>query len=180
MMLFGMLFSGGLIPTFLAIKAYGLLNRFLVLILPGVLGIFNTILIINFFRGIPAELPEAATIDGASHIDILFRIYVPVSIPALATVTLFSAVGHWNSWFDGVIYMNQTSRWPLQSVLYTRVTRGAGQWYNPLQMVVEYRDVNPQGLIAALVFFASVPILLVYPLLQRYYVTGLTLGSVKG
>jgi putative aldouronate transport system permease protein len=178
-MLFGMLFSGGLIPTFMAIRAYGLLNHFAVLVLPGMLSIFSTIIVMNFFRGIPQELYDAATIDGASHLHILLRVFMPISLPALATVTLFAAVGHWNSWFDGLIYMNTTEKWPLQSYLYTKVI-GTALDYNPLQQAKDFGNLTPRGLIAALVFVASAPILMVYPFLQRHFVTGLTLGSVKG
>ena len=178
-MLVGMLFSGGLIPMFLTLRIYGLLNKFAVLILPGVLSIFNTIVIINFFRGIPQELREAAIMDGASHLVVLLHIYLPVSVPALATVTLFFAVGHWNAWFDGIIYLNRTEKWPLQSYLYPKVALQALP-YDPLAPLVDYVDMTPQGLVAAFIFFASVPIMLVYPFLQRYFVTGLTLGSVKG
>ena len=105
LMLFGMMFSGGLIPTFLAIRNLGLYDKFWVLVIPGALPIFSTIIVINYFRGIPEELWEAAMLDGANHFQVLFRVFVPISTPVLATVTLFSAVGHWNSWFDALVYL---------------------------------------------------------------------------
>ena len=122
-LIFGMLFSGGLIPTFISYRWLGLLNTFPVLILPGAFNIFYTILLINFFRGIPQELSESAVLDGAGHFDILFRIFLPVSLPSLATVAVFTAVGHWNSWFDGVMFLRTPELWPLQSFMYQRVAQ---------------------------------------------------------
>ncbi len=177
-MLAGMLFSTGLIPMFLTLKMYGLLNRFAVLILPGILSVFNTILVINFFRGIPQELREAATIDGASHLDVLFRIYIPLSRPVLATVGLFFAVGHWNSWFDALIYINLSENWPLQSYLYSKIIQAEGM-ITTIEFI-DYRDVTPEALKAALIFVSTIPIMLVYPFLQRHFVKGLTLGAIKG
>ncbi|MBI2941931.1 MAG: carbohydrate ABC transporter permease [Chloroflexi bacterium] len=186
-MLVGLLFSGGLIPIYLAYKSLGLLNHFAVLVVPGALNIFLAIIIINFFRGLPQELSESAMLDGASHFDVLFRIFVPLSRPALATVALFSAVGHWNSWFDGIVFVSRQELWPLQSYLYVQVTtrnlnrmvevernqsRQAG--------VLDFAQATPEALQAAMIVLATVPIILVYPFLQRYFVTGLTLGSLKG
>ncbi len=182
LLLFGMLFSGGMIPVFLTMKNLHLLNNLLVLVLPGALNIFYTILLLNFFRGIPRDLTDAASMDGASHLDILFRVYMPISLPVLATVTLFSAVDHWNSWFDGILYLNRTDLWPLQSYLYSLVSTKMIQWTGPqaTKQVNEFLNASPDGLSAAFILFASVPIILVYPFLQRYFVTGLTLGAVKG
>lgn len=177
-MIVGMLFSGGLIPTFLAYRSLGLIDNFLVLILPPALNIFYVIIMINFFRGIPQELYEAAVIDGASHFEVLFKVFLPVSLPAMATITLFAAVQHWNSWFDGIIFLNRREIWPLQSFLYSLVSTRQVQW-NIGSGSLEFANATPEGLSAAFIFFASVPILLVYPFLQRYFVTGLTLGSVK-
>ena len=179
LLLFGLLFSGGLIPTFLSMRKLGLYNKFLVLILPGALNIFNTIFIMNFFRGIPSDLADAASIDGADHFQILFNIYLPLSLPSLATIALFSAVIHWNAWFDGILYLDRAESWPLQSYAYSRVisgtlaavaTEGGGGW----------TELTPEGMVAAFVLVTAIPIMLLYPLLQRYFVTGLTLGSVKG
>ncbi len=177
--LIGMLFNGGLIPTFLAYKSLGLVNNFAVLVLPQALNVFFVIIMINFFRGLPHELYDAARIDGASHLQILFRIYVPLAKPALATIALFASIQHWNSWFDGVIYLNQVEDWPLQSWLYTLVVqqRISSQAAFDVGAMIH---TTPAGLKAALIFVASVPILMVYPFMQRYFVTGLTLGSVKG
>jgi putative aldouronate transport system permease protein len=183
LLLVGMLFSAGLIPYFLTIRNFGLYNNFLVLVIPGALSIFNTILVMNFFRGIPVELEEAAILDGASHLDILFRIFIPVSLPVLATVTLFSAVGHWNSWFDGIIFLSSSDNWPLQSFMYSVVTTRMLEWNNSTGVqdaARKFQQATPQGLVSAMIFIASFPIIMVYPFLQRYFVTGLTIGSVKG
>ncbi len=178
LMLVGLLFGVGLIPTFLSYRNLGLLNSFLVLILPLAINIFYIIIMINFFRGIPYELAEAAWLDGASHWNVLYRIYIPISKPAMATIALFAAVGHWNSWFDGIIYLNQADRWPLQSFLYALVSTRQINWQSATG-VRDFMEATPEGLSAALIFVAAVPILLVYPFLQRYFITGLTLGSVK-
>ncbi|MBZ0297008.1 MAG: carbohydrate ABC transporter permease [Anaerolineae bacterium] len=177
-MIFGLLFSGGLIPTFLAFRNLGLLNNFLVLILPMVINIFYIIIMVNFFRGIPYELAEAAWLDGASHTAVLFKIYLPIALPALATIALFTAVAHWNSWFDGIVYINNIDQWPLQSFLYSLVSTRRINWQSASGSL-DFQNATPEGLSAALIFVASVPILMVYPFLQRYFVTGLTLGSVK-
>jgi putative aldouronate transport system permease protein len=180
-MLFGMLFSAGLIPYFLSMRNLGLLDNFMVLILPPALNIFYTIVMINFFRGILSELADAAFVDGASHFDVLCRIYVPISLPSLATITVFSAVQHWNAWFDGILFLRQASMWPLQSLAYQKVTMRQVEWISKVGFqTTDFFQITPQGLSAAFVMFAAVPIMLVYPFLQRYFLTGLTLGSVKG
>jgi len=178
-MLFSMLFSGGLIPVFLAYKTLGLLNRFVVLVLPGAFNVFFAVLVANYFRGLPAELSESALLDGASHFDVLFRIFMPLSLPSLATVALFSAVGHWNSWFDGIVYLKQTESWPLQSYLYSKVTTVTMLEKRSYDQEL-LRMMTPLALRAALIAMAAIPIMLVYPFLQRYFVTGLTVGAVKG
>jgi putative aldouronate transport system permease protein len=174
-----MLISGGLIPTFMVINKLGLMDTIWALVLPGALPVFNLIILLNFFRQIPVELEEAAAMDGASHWAILWRVYVPCSTPAIATLTLFVVVAHWNSWFDGLIYMNHTSHYPLQSYLQTVIVqRNAADMQN-----IDYRDLalmSDRTIKASQVFMGAVPILLAYPFLQRYFVTGITLGSVKG
>jgi ABC-type glycerol-3-phosphate transport system permease component len=178
-MLFGMMFSGGLIPYFLTLNALNLLNKFWVLVIPGALNIFSTIVVINYFRGIPMELYEAAVLDGANHLQVLFQVFIPVSTPVLATVTLFSAVGHWNSWFDGIIYLKQSAQWPLQSYLYSRITTRLLQWTESPDAARYFQEATPDGLATAMIIIATFPILLAYPLLQRYFIHGLTLGAVK-
>ncbi len=173
------LFSGGLIPWYMVIQQTGLIDNFWALIIPGALPIFNVILLANSFRSIPKELEEAAKMDGAGHWSILFKILLPMSLPVLATVTLFVMVAHWNSWFDGLILMNSPDKYPLQSYLQTVVV-------NPDPRMLTERDLALLKIIsdrttrAAQIFIAMVPILIVYPFLQRYFTTGIKLGSVKG
>ena len=185
-MVFGLLFHGGLIPTYLAYKSLGLLDHFAVLVLPVALNIFFAILIINFFRGIPRELSESALMDGANHLQILVRIFLPLSLPSMATVGLFAAVTHWNSWFDGIIYLRHADQWPLQSYLYNQVTQQRLQGtlmsslFHGKDDLTFLKDATPEALAAAMVMIGSVPIMLVYPFVQRYFIRGLTLGAVKG
>jgi putative aldouronate transport system permease protein len=175
------LFSGGLIPWYVVISKTGLIDSIWALILPGALPVFNVIVLLNFFRGLPKELEEAAFIDGASHWTVLWKIFAPLSKPALATLTLFCVVNHWNSWFDGLILMNRSEHYPLQSYLQTVII-------NPENFISmargEYSDllnfVNARTSRAAQLFVGTLPILLVYPFLQKYFTSGLVLGSVKG
>jgi putative aldouronate transport system permease protein len=173
-----MFFSGGLIPFYLVITGLGLTNTLWALILPGTANGFFIIIMLNYFRGLPREISEAAMIDGASHLDILFRIYLPLSRPVLATLALFSAVNHWNSWFDGILFMRDVSRMPLTSYLQMQIIAATSQHLNPL--VQQKLQLTHRGLVSAQVFVALIPILCVYPFLQRYFIHGLTLGSVKG
>jgi putative aldouronate transport system permease protein len=173
------LFSGGLIPYYMVINRTGLIDSFWALIIPGALPVFNVILLVNSFRNIPKELEEAAAMDGANHWTILFKILLPMSAPILATLTLFVAVAHWNSWFDGLILMNSPEKYPLQSYLQTVIV-------NPDPRFLTERDLTLLQLIsnrtirAAQIFIAMIPIMVIYPFLQRYFVTGIKLGSVKG
>lgn len=175
-----MLFSGGLIPLYMVVRETHLLNSIWALILPNAVPVFNVVLLLNFFRGLPRELEEAALMDGASHWRILWEIYLPLSKPALATLSLFTVVFHWNSWFDGLIFMNSPAKYPLQSYLQTLLQQdlfqfsGTGMDQRMLQLV------SDQTLRAAQIFLAAIPILIVYPFLQRYFVKGVVLGSVKG
>lgn len=174
-LLVGLLFSGGLIPTFLALRSLGMIDTFWVLIAPVALQIFFVIVMLNFFRGVPRELEEAAAIDGASDFQILLRVYLPLSKPALATVSLFVAVMHWNSWFDGAVFINDSTRWPLQTYLYSQVVTNPGSMIDAAQ----FQNLTPQGQVASLIVVAAVPILMLYPFLQRYFTTGMVVGSVK-
>lgn len=176
-----MLISGGLIPTYLVIVKLKLLNSLWALVLPGALPVSSMVILLNFFRTIPHELEEAAEIDGAGQLHTLLFVLLPVAKPSLATVALFSIVGHWNAWFDGLIYMNNTQMYPLQSYLQTlivdpeSVIRSAGADYVRLLAVLNARTAR-----AAQLFLGMLPILLVYPFMQKYFTTGLVLGSVKG
>lgn len=174
-----MLFSGGMVPTYLTIDMLGLIDSFWVLILPTLVPIFNVILLLNFFRGLPKEIEEAAQIDGASYWTCLWRIFVPLSKPALATLILFSAVGHWNSWFDGLIYMNKTTNYPLQSYLQTVVVQKDMTMITSAEFA-SLKEVSDRTNKAAQVFLAMIPIVCVYPFLQKYFTKGIVMGSVKG
>ena len=177
---FTMLFSGGLIPSYALMYQLKLLDTLWALVLPTALPVFNLVLMLNFFRQIPRELEEAAYMDGAKHVRVLVSIYVPCALPAIATIGLFTIVGHWNAWFDGLIFMNNASNYPLQSYLQT-VIKGmsfaksvsTGD-FDKLQLL------SDRTLKAAQIIIAVIPVLLVYPFLQRYFVSGIVLGSVKG
>lgn len=178
------LFSGGLIPKYLVVEKTGLINTIWALILPDALPVFNMIVILNFFRGLPKEIEEAAFIDGASHWQILWKIYIPLSKPSIATVSLFVIVAHWNAWFDGMLYMNRTSLYPLQSYLQTIIInpenffRTAMSSGGDAQSIINF--INVRTTKAAQMFIAAVPMLIIYPFLQKYFTTGLVMGSVKG
>lgn len=177
-----MLFNGGLIPTYMVVSKLHLMDTIWALVLPGAVPVFNVVLLMNFFRSLPSEIEEAAMIDGASQWTILWRIYLPVSTPALATIFLFVLLFHWNSWFDGLIYMNLTSHYPLQSYLQTIVvdTKASLSQAGNLEALMSQFNVSDQNLRAAQLFISMIPILLIYPFLQRYFTTGIVMGSVKG
>jgi putative aldouronate transport system permease protein len=174
---FTMLFNGGLIPTYLVVTNLELTNTLWALILPSAVNVFNTILMMQFFRAIPKELDEAAHIDGAGYMRSLVSIYLPLSLPSLATLSLFAMVWHWNSWFDGLIYMTDYRKYPLATFLQTIIQSGDMRNTNidpgQLQILSERTVRSAQILIGAL------PILIVYPFLQRFFVQGLTMGAVK-
>lgn len=175
---FSMLFSGGLIPWYIVIKETGLLDSIWALILPGAVPVFNVILLLNFFRNLPGELEESAFMDGAGYWTILWRIFVPLSAPSLATLTLFAMVGHWNAWFDGLILMGTPEKYPLSSYMQTIVVQLDIKSLIGSDLA-SLRQISDQTAKAAQIFLGALPILLVYPFLQRYFVSGMTLGSVK-
>lgn len=172
-----MFFNGGLIPTYLVVKQVGLLNSLWSLILPTALAPFNMILIRNFFMGVPDSLEESARMDGASNLRILTSIYLPLSVPALATVGMFYAVGYWNAFFQAMMYITDRQLMPLQMFLLQLVTdeKSADLVVNDV-----FREVTPETIRAAAILCAVVPILFVYPFIQRYFVKGVMLGAVKG
>ena len=176
-----MIVSGGLIPTYLLVTQLGLLNSLWALVLPYALPVFSMIVLMNFIRGLPEELEEAALIDGANPMTVLFRVLLPLLTPALATVGLFSMVGHWNDWFSGLIYMQNTINYPLQTYL-QMLLRNFEQIIRTSQgdfaQIIRLMDVRTGR--AAQLFLGAIPIMLIYPFLQRYFTTGLVLGSVKG
>lgn len=173
------LFSGGLIPTFMAIKQFSMLDTIWALVLPGAVPVFNVILLLNFMRSQPKELYEAAFVDGAGHWGALWKIAVPLAKPALATLLLFTCVGHWNSWFDGLIYMNQPSHYPLQTYLQSVVINRDPSLMTTPEELKALSEISDQTTKAAQIFLAAAPILMLYPFLQKHFIQGITLGSVK-
>lgn len=175
-----MFFSGGIIPTYMIVTKIGLYNTIWALVLPTAMNAWNMVLLINFFRQVPVQLEEAAMLEGAGNLRILASIYLPVSLPALATVTLFTAVQHWNSWFDGEIYMN-FDRMPLQSYIYDMINQINTLTQGGMSEAdVEKLEALPgKTLRSAQIFIAMLPIMLVYPFAQKFFVKGLVLGSVK-
>lgn len=175
--IFAMLFSGGMIPIYLTIKSYGLLNSIWALILPGAVPVFNVILLMNFFKGVPKSLEEAAAIDGASKLTILLKIYLPISMPALATIILFCIVNHWNDFFSGLVYMNKTSMYPLQTYI-QQLSVEMSQITDPEQLK-RFAQVSNKTLDAAKIVVSTIPLLIIYPFLQKYFVSGIVIGAVK-
>lgn len=178
---FTSLFSGGLIPSYMLLNELNMLNTIWALVLPCGVHVFNMILMLNFFRQLPKEMEEAAYIDGAGHWRTLVGIFIPCSLPSIATLTLFSVVNHWNAWFDGLIYMHDAYKYPLQSYLQTvivglDVTSGN---FDPND-VERIKELSSRTITAAQIIIATLPVLIVYPFLQKYFVAGITLGSVKG
>ncbi|TYA13709.1 carbohydrate ABC transporter permease [Paenibacillus faecis] len=172
-----MLFSGGLIPTFMVVKGLYLLDTIWSLILPGAVAVGNVILLMNAFRAVPSSLEEAATIDGASQWRILSTIYVPVVLPTIATVTLFTIVGHWNDYFGALVYINKTSNYPLQT--YIQQLSVEAQNITDPQKLIEYAKISNRTLNAAKIVVSTLPLLLIYPFMQKYFVTGIIVGSLK-
>ncbi len=172
------LFGGGLIPTYMVIKDMGMLDTIWALLIPSAVPVFSVVLLLNFYRGLPKELEEAAFIDGANHLRTLFSIILPLSLPAIATLLLFSMVGHWNAWFDGLLYMNRPENYPLQSYLQTLIINNdfKATTAEELQML---KSISNRSVKAAQIFLGALPILLVYPFLQKYFMKGIVLGSVK-
>lgn len=179
---FTMIFNGGLIPWYMTIKQVGLIDNILALILPNAVQVFFVLVLMNFFRQLPKEISESALIDGAGHWTIMWQIHVPLSLPSIATLVLFSFVFHWNSWFDGLILMTSPSRYPLQTYMQAIL-----EVMDPLRLkgltaeqIAELMKVSNRTLKSSQIFIAAAPVLAVYPFLQKYFMKGLLLGSVKG
>ncbi|GEK05266.1 carbohydrate ABC transporter permease [Schleiferilactobacillus harbinensis] len=178
-LIFAMLFSGGMIPTYMVVYKLGLINSFWSLVLPGAVNIWNVILMMNFFKGIPNALEEAAVIDGASPLQILLKIYLPLAIPSLATITLFTVVGYWNDFFSGLIYINDQTKIPLQTYLQQLSIQAQNLTTMSKEEIMALARVSSLSLNSAKILVSMIPILLIYPLMQRFLVKGLVLGAVK-
>lgn len=177
LIIFAMLFNGGLIPGYIIVSKLHLLNTIWALVLPGAVPVFNVILLMNFMKGLPEALEEAAVIDGASEWTILTRVVLPISKPGLATMALFCIVGHWNDYFQGLIYMRTPSKYPLQTYI-QQLTIDVSQIADTQQLIY-FMTISTRTLNAAKIVVATVPLLVIYPFLQRYFVTGIVIGAVK-
>ncbi len=177
MVIFTMLFNGGIIPTFMIVRYTGLLDTFLALIIPNAISTWNVIILISFFNTIPDSIHESARIDGANDITIFIRLVLPLSIPAIAVITLYIAVGHWNALMDAVLYINKSSLKPLQSYLMDLVMRNQ---MTEMFASASEQEVTSLSIQTAAIFASTVPILLVYPFVQRFFIKGLMIGAIKG
>lgn len=180
LVVFTMLFSGGIVPLYLIIKGVGLIDNRLVYILPIMLSGFNVIIMKNFFQHIPESLAEAARIDGASEFTILFRIYIPLSKPVLATVALWTAVSHWNMWFDAMIYITSNSKQVMQTFLQRIVIENSVELVEKGIVSPDMTQFTPETLKAATVVVTVLPMIIIYPFIQKYFVKGIMIGGVKG
>jgi putative aldouronate transport system permease protein len=172
---FTMFFSGGLIPTYMLIRSLKLFDTYTVMILPGLIGAYNLVLMRNFFMSLPEEVEESCMIDGAGRFTIFFKIVIPISMPIIATISLWLAVGHWNAWFDVLLYVRDTKMFTLQIILRRIIQTGTDE-------MLDMDDVkaSTEGVKAASIFIATLPILCVYPYIQKYFVKGIMVGSLKG
>ncbi|MBB6632851.1 carbohydrate ABC transporter permease [Cohnella thailandensis] len=180
LVVFTMLFNGGLIPSFIVVKSLGLIDSYGALIIPSAMSAFNLIIMRNFFQNLPEGLEESAKIDGAGYWSILFRIVIPLSMPAIATISLFYAVNYWNTYFQAVMYINDAAKWPVQVILRQIVILAGALTADTTGWAAE--DVLPpaQSIKMAVIVVATVPILIVYPFLQKHFAKGALLGSIKG
>lgn len=179
MMIVAMLTGGGLIPMYLVMSWIGLTNTFWALVIPGCLSLWNCFMVMNFFRGVPAEIEEAAIVDGANSFQVMTRVYIPLSVPVIASMALFTGVGHWNDWFSGMLYIARSQDYPLQTYLRQVITTPDFSTLTVEEMQ-KYAQITAKNNQAAQIVIATFPIMCVYPFLQKYFMTGLTLGGVKG
>ncbi|RAV21422.1 carbohydrate ABC transporter permease [Paenibacillus contaminans] len=176
---FTMLFSGGLIPLYLVVSATGLLNTIWALIIPGLVSSFNMLIMKTYFENLPGEIEEAAKVDGCSDIQTLFKIVLPLSMPIIATLGLFYGVNHWNAYFSGIMYLTDRALMPIQVVLRNMIVTPNVSSELGVN-ISELQQLPPETIKMATVVVAIIPILIVYPLLQKYFVKGMLLGSIKG
>lgn len=178
---FTMFFSGGLIPTYLLVRNLNLMNTIWALILPELVSAYNFVIVRNYMMSLPESIEESARIDGANDITILLRIILPICKPIIATIALWIAVWHWNSWFDSMIYSQKAEKQVVQLVMRRVVLEGSQQVMDMTSMDESgLRAVTPESLKAATVMITTIPILLVYPFIQKYFVKGVMMGSLKG
>ena len=175
---FTMFFTGGTIPNYILIRNLGLMDSYAALILPGLVNTFNMLIIRNFFMGLPEDIEEAARIDGANDFRVLFQIVIPLSKSILATVALWTAVGHWNSWFPCLLYIRDADKYVLQVILRRIIMDGSSEFVN--LEVSNMSEPTTESIKAATTIVTILPIMLVYPFLQKYFVKGVMVGSLKG
>jgi putative aldouronate transport system permease protein len=180
LVIFSMLFSGGMIPSYLIVKELGLINSYAAVILPGAISAFNLIIIKNFFQQLPPGLEESARIDGCTDLGVLWRIVLPLSKPVIATFGLFYAVGHWNNFFAALLYLNDHTKWPLQVLLREIVMLSQLAVGDLSAMDPNFVQPPDQSIKMAVIVVGTIPILLVYPFLQKHFAKGVLLGSIKG
>jgi len=177
---FTMFFSGGLIPTYLLVKNLGLLNSIWAIILPSAVSMWNIIIMRTFFQGIPVELQESAQIDGCTNLRMLWSIILPLSMPVIAVMLLFYGIGHWNSFFNALIYLSDSQKYPLQLILRQILLQNQmGSMVSGSETSVDQLMLT-EGLKYAVIIVSSLPVLLLYPFLQRYFVKGVMIGAIKG
>lgn len=179
MVIFTMLFSGGMIPTYLIVQQVGLMNKLGALIIPGAINAFNLIILKNFFQQLPPSLEESAKIDGCNDLVILLKIVLPLSMPSIAVLTIFYAVGHWNSYFNAILYINDSLKWPMQVLLRQIVIMSQGGFGDSTQFDKD-AYIPPETVKMATIAISTIPILIIYPFLQKHFTKGILLGSVKG
>jgi len=179
MFYFTMLFSGGLVPTFLVVRGLGLYNNLWALIWPKVVAVYNLLLMIAFFKSIPDSLEESAALDGANDVVILARIIFPISYPIFATMTLFYSVGYWNSWFDALIYLSKPVLYPLQLVLREIIQVANMTFVSGGSADLTMTNMTTQSVRMATIIVAILPIMCVYPFLQKHFVKGVMIGAIK-
>lgn len=178
LIIFTMYFNGGLIPTYLLIKQIGLTNKMGALIFPSMIDTFLLIIMLNYFRGLPIELEEAAKVEGANNFTIFLRVILPLCLPVLATLTIFYAVGYWNTFFNALMYIQTPKKYPLQVLLYQILSNTDTMTNNSNE--VYSKELVAENLKGAIVIVTTLPIVVIYPFLQKYFIKGATVGAVKG
>ncbi|MFP4382467.1 MAG: carbohydrate ABC transporter permease [Spirochaetia bacterium] len=173
------LFGGGMLPLFMVVKYTGLINTYWSLVLPSAVPVFNILMLMHFYRGIPKEVEESAFIDGAGYVRTMWSIMLPMAKPAIATLILFNFIAHWNEFFKPLIYLNDKSKYPLQAYLHTILTQPDLE-NRTIEEVKKFSRMDQRSINAAQIFVSMVPVMFVYPFLQKYFAKGIVLGSVKG
>lgn len=180
LVIFSMIFSGGMVPHYLVVRGLHMLNTYWSLIIPGAISVGNLIIIKTFFQDLPQGLEEAASIDGCTDLQVLIRIVLPLSMPVIATFGLFYAVGHWNSFFNALLFINDMKKWPLQVLLRQIIMLSQGTIGDVSNLDSSYADIPQDGVKMAVIVLGTVPILMVYPFLQKHFAKGVMIGAIKG